>query len=96
MTSMCNAVKGPVESATSVVKGIPKQFDVVIDSIDDNDVDVDVKRIKIPQTKEVEAPEEMVQLEKDDIKAIQDNKEDIMKLKESKCVDFDTWSRLSS
>ena len=40
---MCNAVKGPVESATSVVKGIPKQFDVVIDSIDDNDVDVDVK-----------------------------------------------------
>ena len=93
---MCNAVKGPVESATSVVKGIPKQFDGVIDSIDDNDVDVDVKRIKIPQTKEVEAPEEMVQLEKDDIKAIQDNKEDIMKLKESKCVDFDTWSRLSS
>jgi hypothetical protein len=96
LTSFCDAVKGPVESATAVVGGIPDKFDTVLKSIDKNDVDIDLGEIEIPETEEVEAPDKMVKLKKDDIEAIKTNKDEIMKLKESKCVDFDTWSKYNS
>ena len=96
LTSMCDAVKGPVESATTVIGDVPKKFDTVLKSIDKNGGDFDLEEVEIAETEKVEEPEKMVKLEKDDIQAIKNNKQEILALKESKCVDFDTWSRLSS
>ena len=96
LTSMCDAVKGPVESATTVIGDVPKKFDTVLKSIDKNGGDFDLEEVEIAETEKVEEPEKMVKLEKDDIEAIKNNKKEILALKESKCVDFETWSRLSS
>ena len=96
LTSMCDAVKGPVESATTVIGDVPKKFDTVLKSIDKNGGDFDLEEVEIAETEKVEEPEKMVKLEKDDIEAIKNNKKEILALKESKCVDFETWSRLTS
>lgn len=96
LTSMCDAVKGPVESATTVIGDVPKKFDTVLKSIDKNGGEFDLEEVEIAETEKVEEPEKMVKLKKEDIEAIKSNKKEILALKESKCVDFDTWSKLSS
>jgi hypothetical protein len=96
LKSMCDAVKGPVESATTVIGDVPKKFKTVLKSIDKNGGDFDLEEVEIAETEKVEEPEKMVKLEKDDIEAIKSNKKEILALKESKCVDFETWSRLTS
>lgn len=96
LTAFCDVVKGPIESATGVVGEVPKQFKYVLKSIDKNGGDLSFDEVKIPETEGLDGPKKLIKLKKDDIEAINANKDELTKLKESKCVDFDTWSRLTS
>lgn len=84
-----------LESATTVIGDVPKKFDTVLKSIDKNGGEFDLEEVEIAETEKVEEPEKMVKLKKEDIEAIKSNKKEILALKESKCVDFNTWSKLS-
>lgn len=96
VTSFCDIVKSPVESASSVLSSIPNKFDSVLKSISKNGVDVDVSEVKIEETEKVKPPKKMVKMKKDDVEVIKKNKKKILGLKESKCVDFNTWDKFSS